>query len=361
MIGLGYSRLYHQRIAGEQLDSPTQVVRWMGALQAQDYGQAVWAVGLRTRAPALAQVLDAIEQRKILRTWPMRGTLHFVAAEDARWMVRLSSARVLASGRRRRDQLGLDEATLRHAMQQFETALADEQRLTRSAMMDLLEKAGIAVSGQRGYHLLVYAALNGLICLGPMQDRQQTFVLLEDWAPRARDLPRAEALAELARRYFTSHGPASLRDFAWWSGLTLRDARAALAEANDGWKHDTIDGIEYWWSDEHLQPIKPDPSAAYLLPGFDEYLLGYAQRGAVLADPHTAKITPGKNGMFRALLVVGDQVTGVWKRSIRKDVTITFEPFEPLSIPPESLHAAAQRYATFLQKPFSLAGDEVTS
>jgi hypothetical protein len=346
-------RLFNQRIAGAQFDQPAAVVRWMGAMQAQDYAQAVWAVGLRTKSATLADVEQAIAAGKILRTWPMRGTIHFVAPEDARWMLRLTAAHKLTTDTRRQKQLDLNQAILEHSRQLFYDALNGSRRLSRPEMLNLLENAGIATTGQRGYHILWHAAQSGLICIGPMQDKQQTFVLLDEWAPDARDLPREEALAELARRYFTSHGPATLNDFAQWTKLPAADVRSALAAAQPGLVSQTIAGKEHWrQAGDSAAP--EDPQRIDLLPGFDEYLLGYAERSAILASEHADQIAPGGNGVFRPMVVTGGQITGAWQRTVKKNsLRITLMPFPGHTLTPEHAFPAAQRYSQFLGLPLT--------
>src|SRR5215472_325382 len=218
-------RLFNQRIDGKKFERPDEVVRWMGALQAQDYQQSLWAIGLRMQSATVADIEQAILDRKIVRTWPMRGTLHFVPGDDAKWMLSLSASRMIANDRRRQGQLELDETIMERCKELFYDALKGNQRLSRPDMMQLLVDAGISTKGQRGYHILWYLSQAGLICLGPMQDKQQTFVLLDEWVPHSRAFSREESLAELARRYFTSRGPATIHDFAWWAGLTVADAR----------------------------------------------------------------------------------------------------------------------------------------
>jgi hypothetical protein len=342
-------RLANQRIVGPKFERPEQVVRWMGAIQAQDYAQAVWAIGLRTTAATLADVEQAIAEKKIVRTWPLRGTIHFVPAEDARWMLRLSAGRVLAGVRRRQAQLGLDQAVLERSRQLFYDVLHGGRRLTRTEMLALLEHAGIPAEKQRGYHMLGYAALTGLVCMGPLRKKEQTFVLLDEWAPGGISLPREEALAELARRYFSSHGPATLPDLARWAGLTLTDARVGLSAVGDGLVSQTKEGSEYWLPSQVSQIAAGEAEGIYLLPGFDEYLIGYAERGMVLPNEHMDKVVPGGNGIFQPVIVVAGQVVGTWKRQVKKDaLTITVLPFTHLDVPQENLLAAAERYSRFL-------------
>ena len=327
-------------------------MRWMGALQAQAYGQVVWAIGLRTHAATLAQVEQAIAERRILLTWPLRGTLHVVPAEDARWMLLLSEPRTRRGASRRLAQLDLTETILERCMTLFYDALRGGTRLTRAAMMTIVEEAGISTTGQRGYHILWQAAQRGLICLGPMEGAQQTFVLLDEWVPASRTLSREEAVAELARRYFSSHGPATLRDFAGWAGLTLTEARFGLDAVRADLVSRTIDTSDYWMSRAAADSPVPDAATVVLLPGFDEYVLGYKDRRDVLAPEHAAKIVPGNNGIFLPTLVVAGHIVGTWTR--RRTTTalgLTLRPFRHLTAPQESITAAAQRYSAFLGVP----------
>ena len=255
-------RLQNQCIQAPRFERPEDAVYWMGAMQAQDYNHGVWAVGLRTRAATLSGVERAVAAGKLLRTWPMRGTLHFVAAGDAKWMLSLSGERTLAAARGRHAQLGLDAAVFTRSQHLVTAALQGGKCLTRAQMMQVLEQGGVSTAGQRGIHILGQAAVSSLICFGPKEGKQQTFVLLDEFAPNSRTLPRGEALAELAGRYFASHGPATVRDFAWWAGLTLTDARAGLAAVN-GLSSISIDSTEYWLAADALRPCQPHFLPAY--------------------------------------------------------------------------------------------------
>jgi hypothetical protein len=350
---VAYRRLYNQRLAGPKLAGPAEVARWLGAIQAQDYAQALWAIGLRMPQPTVTGIEQAIAERQIIRTWPMRGTIHFVPPEDAKWMLKLSASRMIARDGRRLAQLGLDEAIIERCKVLFSEALQGGKRLPRSSMMALLEDAGIGTKNQRGYHILWHAAQTGLICLGPMRDKEQTFVLLDEWVPNARELSREEALAELAGRYFASHGPATVHDFAWWAGLTVTTAKAGLEAANPRLIAAEIGGKAYWMTEETLD-CAPDESCVYLLPGFDEYLLGYKDRGAVLAVEHAPRIVPGSNGVFLPTIVVAGQVVGTWKRRLKKNaVDITLAPFTQLGDAAGRVTAAAHDYGAFLGLPLA--------
>jgi hypothetical protein len=327
----------------------------MGAMQAQDYAQAVWGVGSRTQSATLQVVESAIAQGRILRTWPMRGTIHFVSGEDARWMLRLMAPRSLAGERGRRAQLEIDDETLGRSGDLLGRALAGGTKLSRPAVMQLLEGAGIRTGGQRGYHILWHHAQAGLICIGPMAARQQTFVLLNEWAPHSRDLSRDESLAEVARRYFTSHGPATLRDFAGWTGLTLADARRGLEAVEPELTALVANDVEYWLASDIAGAATPAGNGIYLLPGFDEYLLGYKDRSAVLSAHHAGLVAPGGNGLFFPILVAGGRIVGTWKRVLKKSaVDITVSPFEEPVTDSELLAAAARRFSDFLGLPLTL-------
>jgi hypothetical protein len=225
-------------------------------------------------------------------------------------------------------------------------------------MYEVLERARISTEGQRGYHVLWRMAQEGLLCFGPVQGKQQTFVLLEEWVPAARALERDEALAELARRYFTGHGPATLQDFVWWSGMKISDARAGLKLAASQLAQETVDGQVYWMPRD-MPAVHPVSPTAYLLPGFDEYMLGYTDRSAALHPRHHPQIHPGGNGMFSSTLVIDGQVVGTWKRTLKKKaVIITASPFTPLSrAEKRAVTAAAQPYGRFLGLPVELSAD----
>ncbi len=346
---IAQSRLYHQQIANTRFKEPSQVVSWLGALQAQDYAGAKWSIGLRLPDATDADIEQAIADKTIIRTWPMRGTLHFVAPEDVRWMLALLTPRVIANSAKRHEQLALDKAIFARSKELFAQALQGGQQLTRQEMMDVLEQAGISSNNQRGYHILGWVAQTGFICFGPMRGKQPTFVWLDEWVPGGKNLTRDEALAELANRYFTGHGPATLQDFRWWSGLKVADARASLEMVKSQLSQETVNGQTYWMSPD--MPVTKDTSpTTYLLPGFDEYMLGYTDRSAALESIHSPKIIPGNNGMFSPTIVIDGKVAGTWKRTFKKDsVVIAVSPFTSLSeAQSRAIVVAAERYGKFV-------------
>ncbi|MCI0710795.1 MAG: winged helix DNA-binding domain-containing protein [Chloroflexi bacterium] len=350
---IGLRRLANQRISGDKLQTAAEVVRWMGAMQAQDYNHALWAVGLRTNSATMTSIEQAIADREILRTWPMRGTIHFIPPEDAKWMLDLMASRMIATDTRRLEQLGLMVETIMQCQDLFIDALNGGKCLTRKEMLNILEEAGISTTGQRGYHILWYIAQSGVICMGPMQGKQQTFVLLDEWVPEQRSLSREEGLAELAGRYFTSHGPATDHDLARWAGITATDARLGIELAEAALTSEVIDGTDYWVGSDSVATWDKSHPNTYLLPGFDEFLLGYKDRDAVLAPEHAGKIVPGNNGIFKPMIVVDGQIVGTWQRNILKDVVnITLDPFTNIGDIETLFTNAAQAYGDFMKKTF---------
>ncbi|MCK6578278.1 MAG: winged helix DNA-binding domain-containing protein [Anaerolineae bacterium] len=341
-------RLPSQRLAAPSFETAGAVVRWMGALQAQDYHQALWGLGARMRTPSLSDIEASIASGDLLRTWSQRGTIHFVPSEDAGWMVRLSAKRMIAGARLRRQQVGLDETALKQGQAIIEQALRDGMPMARPALKQRLEDGGFSVSEQRAYHLFWHCAHQGLICLGPNEGKQPTFVLFDAWVKAPRRLTRDEALNTLARRYFISHGPATVQDFAWWSGLTLTEARAGLEEARSALTAEPIDGKTFWWSADAVRAPK-GAADTLLLAGFDEYLLGYTDRDIILNPELAPRVIPGGNGVFLPFLVAGGQVIATWKRAIsRETVQITLSPFRPLNDSERAeVTAPAARYGAF--------------
>jgi len=352
-LDIAHHRLLSQRIAQTTFEEASQVVSWFGAVQAQDYLGALWAVGLRMSKATEADVEQAVADRTIVRTWPLRGTIHFVAAEDVRWMLQLAAPHAVARSARRLRELDLDDATFGRAERLLVDALQGGKRLSRSAMYAVLETAGISTAGQRGIHILWRLAQDGVICYAAREGKQQTFALLEEWAPKAKTLEHDKALAELARRYFASHGPATLQDFAWWSGLTASEARVGLEMIKPELARAVIDGRTYWLS----SPVAGAGDAshtAHLLPPYDEYTVAYKDRSAVLDSPHALRA--GYGGVLNPTVVVDGKVVGTWKRALKKNAVVV-TPSYFAKIGEAQAHAvavAAERYGRFLNMPVAL-------
>jgi hypothetical protein len=327
----------------------------LGAVQAQDYAGAKWSLGMRLEGVTDEEVERALAERSIVRTWPMRGTLHLVAAADVRWMLALLSPRVVAAAAKRHRDLGLDEATFARGSELWASALEGGGQLTREEMYEVLEQAGISTAGQRGYHMLWRSAQEALICFGAPRGKQQTFALLDEWVPAARPKARDEALAEVARRYFRTRGPATVQDFTWWTGLSAADAKAALAMVEGELERVSVEGQAYWSAGEGVERAEA-ATGAHLLPAFDEFLLAYKDRGAVLEERDAKRLHAG-GGAFSPSVAVGGRIRGTWRRTVKRDaVVVETTPFARWTkAEREAIAAAAERYGAFLGKKGTLA------
>lgn len=341
-------RQANQMIGNPICSSPGDVVKSMGAMQAQDYLACLWAVGARLPDASEADIERAIADRKIVRTWPMRGTLHLIAPDDVRWTLQHLAPRLITAAARRHRELELDASVFSRSEKIFVRALKGGKVLARPEMMTLLERARITTASQRGYHILWRLALEGVLCCGPRQGKQQTFVLLDEWIPRGRRRSREEELADYALRYFTSHGPATIEDLAWWIGLKKSEAAEVLDSISPKLSSFSVDGSRYWLASSTPAPRKD--AELHLLPSFDELLLGYTDRNAAI-PPGTAKnINPVANGMFMPIIVKSGRVIGTWKRTLVKaGVSLTSKPFAAFTkMDSRAWTTAAKRYARFL-------------
>jgi len=341
-------RLVAQRIAGPGLDTPADVVRLLTAVQAQDHPGAVTSIALRTRSRDRSAVDAALTSGQVVKSWPMRGTLHFVPAEDLPWLLELTAPRVIASTVPRRTELGLDTKDLERGRELAVEALHGRRELSRAGLLAAWQDGGLSTAGQRASHLIGYLAQTGTLCFGPVRDGEPQLVLLAEWAPRLRHLERDEALGELADRYFRGHGPASVKDFARWTKLVAADVRTGVALARPGLESLTVDGVEYLLdpaTPERLAQHRRPARGVFLLPGFDEYMLGYGDRTAALPAEFADLIVPGGNGMFRATVIADGQVVGVWRRTgsgARRTIEAT--AFTEFTAPVEA--AVPKRFAT---------------
>jgi hypothetical protein len=352
--GIRAMRLHNQAIAAPATTDVAALVARFGAVQAQDYRGGLWALGLRIPGATEAEIECALDERRIVRSWPLRGTLHFTAAADLRWMLAHFAPRVLERERRRlRDEFGLDDAVFARARSVLEQALHGGRRLSRPALYELLESRGIASAGQRGIHVLGWLAQQGVICHAGRDGRQPAFALLEEWLPPAPSLSREQALAELASRYFTSRGPAGVADFTWWSGLAPAEARRALELARPGLQCDEIDG-RVLWSAPVQGEIPHASSRVHLLPAWDEFAVAYKDRGDVLATELSKR---AGNGIFSPVAVVDGRIDGTWKRSLERGaVSVVVKALSPWSkVIRKACIAAAVRYAAFLGVPLHAA------
>ena len=323
-----HSLLLRDHPAGRP-DTVAGVVRWFGAMQAQDMASGLWSLGVRLPSLDLAGVTAALERREAIRTWPMRGTVHLVPPADARWMLDLMGSRALAGADKRRETIGLAAATAERGVEVLASALAGGGRMTRAECLGTLTEAGIDVSGQQGYHMLWYASQMGVTAIAPHIGKEQTFVRLDEWAPQPATPSREEALGIIALRYFRSHGPATVADLQRWTGLTIRDCRAGVAEAGDA-----LTSFDDMIVDPALLDADlPDLDDWLALPGFDEYMLGYKDRSLMLDPAHFKAVVPGNNGVFQATIVRAGRVVAVWKRTLtKKAVVVTVQPLVTIKV-----------------------------
>jgi hypothetical protein len=340
-------RLANQQVTVHTSNTPQQVVRALGGIQAQDFRSALWAIGLRLPDAVRPDVEQAFTDASIVRTWAMRGTLHFISSADVRWMIALLASGVIAASAHRRRQLEIDSTTLTRSRDVLMGALSHRRLLARDEAMRLLEGAGIQTTGQRGIHILRHLALEGTLCQTAFEGTQATFALLDEWVPKSEAMSRDAALAELAYRYFDSHGPATLRDFGWWAGLSVADAKAGLELAKTQLACQKFGDIVYWLSSRAptLQPAAP---AVYVLPAFDEYVLGYADRGIAMDTDASRRIVPGGNGVFRPAIVVDGRVVGTWLPGNRTRATAVGEVFTAVKADvSEAINTALRGYDCF--------------
>ncbi len=349
---MGRLRLSSQGLL-EGCETVPQAVRWMTAIQAQDLPSALWAVGVRVPSAGISDVLAALDAGTVVRSWPMRGTLHLVAPEDLRWILALTSARTVSGAAARHRQLRITERDVA-VCRELALGLVVERGATRAELFAAFEAAGQPTAAQRGIHLLWMLCQSATLVLGPLAGTQQRFVAFDEWIGTSRDIGGDEAVAELLLRYLRSHGPATIRDFAWWSGIPLTQARAALALVGPQVEELVFEGTSFWLSPETASLLDsaraPGGRSVLALPGFDEFLLGYADRSLVLPPVHAEKIVPGGNGVFKKTVVVGGEVVGTWTASKHQAPSpVVFDDAIPLR--PTALSGfgrAVERYSRFL-------------
>ncbi|QMW00557.1 winged helix DNA-binding domain-containing protein [Spirosoma foliorum] len=343
-------RLVNQQLVQPMFTKPSDLVAWFGAVQAQDYAASKWALGLRLPNTTDAAIEQAIADKSIIRTWAFRGTLHLIAADDLRWMLALVRHRLESISRSYYRKLELNEAIFAKSHAAMVRVLEGGQQLTRPELKLALSQAGILTHDLRLNFLMNNAAYDGLICCGNRRGKEFTFTLLNEWSPGVKQLERDEALATLTIRYFTSHGPATLPDFVWWSGLTITEAREGLELAKSALVTKTLNGQTYWMAPAISNPNIILPTV-HLLPSFDEYLVAYKDRSAALGPLDFSQIVSAGNGIFSPVIVVDGRVVGTWKRTIKKDtVTIDTHLFFTLSDEQQQAIALASRqYRDFLE------------
>lgn len=352
---MSYPELIKQRLSSHfhRAAKPSDVesvVTHMTAVQAQDYGHAQWAIGVRLAGSAVSEVDQALDEGRIIRIHILRPTWHLVAAKDVRWMLRLSAPQIKKAMRSRERDVGLDAKFFNTGLTSIEHVLADHGQLTRQELVAALERSGLKLDRTRTNLLLWQAEIEALICSGPLSGKQQTYALLDSRVPMDTPYDRKDAIARLARRYFSSHAPATLEDFQWWSGLPRGDARTGLEAAAPELHREMLSGKEYWFSNHQTVASTADHPTVLLLPGFDEYIISYVDRDAVI-DPADQPELITKNGIFRPAVLHQGRAIARWNRKFKpRSVKFEYIPFQNSG--PEwqkDIASAAQSFADFYE------------
>lgn len=342
------TRLLSQQIAGTKFKTPKEIVGWMGAMQAQDFNMAKWAIGLRLNKSTEETIHSAINSAEIIRTHLLRPTWHFVSAEDIYWMTELSGPRIKSSMNGRNKQLELSDKIFKKSFRIMEKVLKDNNHLTRKELLSEINKAKIATDDNRASHILMNAELEGIICSGKMNGKQTTYALLGERVPKPKSLHKDEALAILAAKYFESHCPATFRDFTWWSGLSVGDSKRAIEMIKKDFISEKINSEKFWFPHSFSLPEK-FANTIFLLPAFDEFLISYKNRTATIISKHHGKAF-SNNGIFWPTIVENGKVKGTWKREIKRDILIIkpdfFDPKNRVS--KKELIKTACQFGSFL-------------
>jgi hypothetical protein len=340
-------RTYSQQLAESLLETPHETVARLGAMQAQNYGMSKWAIGVRLTDSALPAIEAALARGEILRTHVMRPTWHLVAAENIRWMCALSKKSIQAAAAHRDRQLEIDEPLFSKVNHLLETMLRDNHHLTRIEISKRLQTGGVATDAARMVHFMLRAEVEGIVCSGVDKGKSQTYALIEERVEPTKKITHDEALALLADTYFRSHSPATIDDFTWWSGLSAADSRAALHGIENELIKEPIENQMYFIHKSINVPSKPAGSV-HLLPAFDEYIIAYKDRTAVIAAEYQAGAFT-KNGIFFPVVLHNGKAVGVWNKSVKNnELTLTYDWFDDRYVAPQSLlEKAENRYRIF--------------
>ncbi len=340
-------RLVNQQLSQSKFAKPADLVSYLGVVQAQDYNGAKWSLGVRVRGSTDYGIEQALVKREIVRSWAFRGTLFFVSPADVRWMVALVGRRVIDSIQGRYRQLELDESTLKRCNDLIVQALQDRQELTRRNLLTMFERNGISIKGLRAPHILQRASLEGLVCQTAAIKNNPTYFLMDRLPPQPKTYSHDEAIVELAKRYFTSHGPATLKDFAWWLGLPMEEARIGLEEIQSQLIQEGSEERIYWHTSDK-NSYNSYAQEIFLLPAADEYLLGYQDRSPIMDARHARLLSQG-NGL-NPFIIKDGKVVGTWQRTIgKKEVMVQIKASSEIDEPDlEALERAAMKYGEFL-------------
>lgn len=351
LADIANTRLISQQITEPKFQTAKDLVGWMGAIQAQDYAMARWAIGVRLPGSTDTQIQSAIDKGEIIRTHVLRPTWHLVSAHNIYWMLELTAPRIKSSLKSRHKELALTEKIFSKSMEVISKTLSGNNHSTREELVSELIQAKIETGNNRSSHILLMAELDGLICSGVSKGKKQTYALLADRVPKNKILSKEEALAKLALKYFSSHGPASLNDFTWWSGLSVSEARQALEMIKPSLVSETMSLKTFWMLQSQTHSKENKRPSIYLLPAYDEYIISYTDRSAMLSfENHQKSIS--RNGLFKPVIVLNGQVIGLWKRTINKEkVLLELDFFKSPNGSLKSLvHQASESFGHFLEK-----------
>lgn len=325
---ISFLRLANQKISQPSTTNVVDLISWMGAIQAQDYNMAKWALGLRLTTVTDKIIEDSFNKGKILRTHVLRPTWHLVASKDLSWILQLTAPHIKNLAKSSNTQLELTDTILKKCNKIIEKTLEGGNHLTREELYYKFENSKIKMSNSRLILIMLMAELNGIVCSGALKAKKHTYALFSERAPITKVYTRDEALHILALKYFNSHGPATLQDFVWWSGLPMADAKKALEEIKPQLNFVTLDTQTFWFSNTSNN-LTSTKNSAYLLPAFDEFLISYKDRSASLAKENL-NVTISNNGIFKPTIVINGQVAGIWKKNSNQN-GIYIEPlfFKP--------------------------------
>jgi hypothetical protein len=341
-------RLQNQHLASPQFTQPADLVYYMGAIQSQDYPGGKWAIAQRLKGATDKLLEDAFTNGDIIRTHLMRPTWHFVHPKDIRWMMQLTAPRVMTLAGTQYRQHNLDHIIFSKSEKAIQQAMEGGKQLTRDEIAEALQQAGVATNEQRFIHIMMQMELIGLVCSGGRQGKQFTYALLDERVPATKPFDRQEAVIALADRYFTSHSPAALQDYVWWSGLTVTDAKTGLEAVKHKLTSADLNGNTYWFAEQENLTKSKSPGA-FLLPNYDEYIVSYKDRSATISASDLNKADP-RGTIFNHTIIANGKIIGIWKRTIGKTkVDIELIPFAPLSkVNKTAIATAAKRYARFV-------------
>jgi len=342
-------RIVNQQLSGGVFSDPSELLLYMGALQAQDFPMSKWAAGIRLLSATEASVEEAVDNGSIIRTHVLRPTWHLVAAENVWWMLELTAPHIKNSMASRNRQLGLTEEVTRKCYSLIGKLLTDNDSVERNEITLALEKIGIYNDDNRVAHILLLAELDGLMGSGKLHNGKHTYRLLEKIIPRSSSLPRDIAVAKLAVIYFSSRGPATAEDFAWWSGLPAKDVRRAISLIEKDFLHEKIDSLIYWFKDTGQNT--PPGSELLLLPAFDEMVISYKDRSALIQKQKMTEVI-SKNGMFWPVILYRGFIAGLWKRTIKNNTVLIEGNFfrKPAKGMIKLFMQQAKTFGDFLQK-----------